>query len=95
MLSTYSLSIGNENVGEAISKLAPRDVAKLDGVGIGGDFLGEGLGLGAEEEDDFFGIFGGEIGGGSSDGGDRDQGRRGGGVLGHVGDALNCPATVA
>lgn len=100
MHPTNSLSIRNENVGEAIRKLAPRDVTKFNGISLRGDFLGENLGLGAVEKHDSFGIFGGELGSGG-DRGDREEGRRRvgdvriGGVFAHVGDALDGPATVA
>lgn len=104
MLSTNSLSIRNENVGEAVRKLAPRDSAKLNGIRLSSDFLSESLGLSAVKKNNFFGIFGGELcSRGNSR--DRDQRRRrviaigmrivGVFVVVHIGDTFDCPATVA
>lgn len=52
MLPSNSMSIGYEYVGEPIIKFPPINAAELDGVGLGGDILGEGFGLGAVEEAD-------------------------------------------
>lgn len=57
--------------------LLPGDASEDDGVGLGGDALGEGLGLGGMEEVDLLGALGGGEGG-VGQGGD-------GGVGGGVG----------
>nr|AFK38099.1 unknown [Lotus japonicus] len=58
MLPTNALSIRNEDVWEAIRKLAPRDGAKFNGIRISSDFISKSFGFRTVKQHNLLGILG-------------------------------------